>query len=337
MPSHAASQDIDSSTKATLRMLEWSSICEALGTFSSTLYGRKQCLELGSRIPSTLSETERLLDETRAAMILEMEYSTTLDFGGIDTSGGESALMRAGKGGMCSPSELKGAVSIFEGASALRRQVLGASRSNESNLQPSSIPTSVKKTKGKRPANESAIAPLLKAVSSLPPFVPSFCREVKVAIDDEGRIVDAASDILAALRSKIRTLESRLGSILRGYQLGEASTQSGRMCIAMLSGIKAPTGSMLLGSAPGGSIVYVEPPGVVPLNNELGAARAMAESAEDDVLQDLTGRLMGVLIEGEQSLEVIGLLDVLAAKVLMSIYLYNSNSLLDRDSLASKP
>ena len=175
-----------------------------------------------------LSETGRLLDETRAAMILEMEYSTALDFGGIDTDGGESALKRAAKGGMCSPSELKGAVSIFEGANALRRQVLSASRANESNLEPA---TPSKKSKGKRVTSVSSSAPLIKAVSSLPPFVPSFCREVKASIDDEGRIVDAASDMLAAFRSKIRTLENRLSSILRGYQLGEASTQSGRMCI----------------------------------------------------------------------------------------------------------
>lgn len=53
-------------------------------------------------------------------------------------------------------------------------------------------------------------------------------------------------------------------------------------------------------------MLYVEPPAAVPLNNELGAAKAMAASAEEDVLYALSGRLMGVEVEAEQCLQVRG-------------------------------
>lgn len=42
------------------------------------------------------------------------------------------------------------------------------------------------------------------------------------------------------------------------------------MCVALPGGTKAPSGGVLLGSAPGGSLVYVEPAAAVAMNNELG-------------------------------------------------------------------
>jgi hypothetical protein len=47
--------------------------------------------------------------------MLEYDFSTTLDFGGIATTEAEAAIKRASKGGLCSTSELKGAVSLFLG------------------------------------------------------------------------------------------------------------------------------------------------------------------------------------------------------------------------------
>ena len=57
---------------------------------------------------------------------------------------------------------------------------------------------------------------------------------------------------------------------------------------------------MQLGQSPGGGLVYLEPPGVVGLNNDLLAARAEAMAAEEAVLWDLSARLMGVLEEVEE-------------------------------------
>ena len=60
--------------------------------------------------------------------------------------------------------------------------------------------------------------------------------QVRSAIDDEGRIVDSASEALAGQRQRVRVLQSRLTSVLRGYQQGEVSEQGGRLCVAMSVG-----------------------------------------------------------------------------------------------------
>lgn len=47
--------------------------------------------------------------------VLEYEFSTTLDFGGIQTLEAEGALRRADKGGMLSAAQLKSAVTVVVG------------------------------------------------------------------------------------------------------------------------------------------------------------------------------------------------------------------------------
>jgi hypothetical protein len=54
-------------------------------------------------------------------------------------------------------------------------------------------------------------------------------------------------------------------------------------------------GGVTLGASTGGGMLYVEPPAAVAGNNELAAARAEALSAEEAVLWELSGRLMGVI------------------------------------------
>jgi dsDNA-specific endonuclease/ATPase MutS2 len=67
---------------------------------------------------------------------------------------------------------------------------------------------------------------------------------------------------------------------------------------AAVSGTRINNGVML-GSSVGGGMTYIEPAQVVSLNNELMAARAEAMAAEEAVLWELSGRLMGCLDDVE--------------------------------------
>jgi hypothetical protein len=60
----------------------------------------------------------------------------------------------------------------------------------------------------------------------------------------------------------------------------------------------------MLGSTPGGGMVFIEPPSAVMLNNDLMAARAEAMAAEESVLWELTGKLLGVLTLVQTAFEV---------------------------------
>lgn len=56
-------------------------------------------------------------------MILEYDFATTLDFGGINTGEGQSALTRVAKGGSCTASQLRALITLLTGADKLRKQV----------------------------------------------------------------------------------------------------------------------------------------------------------------------------------------------------------------------
>ena len=72
--------------------------------------------------PSSCTDANDLVC-CRAALTLEYEFATTLDFGGITTTEAEGAIMRANKGGSCTASQLRSIVALAAGAERLRRQV----------------------------------------------------------------------------------------------------------------------------------------------------------------------------------------------------------------------
>lgn len=56
---------------------------------------------------------------------LENTYTTLLDFGGINSGDAEGAIKRADKGGMVSAKQLRGLVTLLEGARGGVGYVLG--------------------------------------------------------------------------------------------------------------------------------------------------------------------------------------------------------------------
>lgn len=130
----------------TLRMLEWGSVCEHIASFASTHAGRQECLRL--TIPQFQADSERLLRDTKAVLTMELEYSSILDFGGIDTVSAHEALARAEKGGMCSSAQLRGIATLLAGVEKLRRQIATAGRQHNANGASSPIWVLVTATSG---------------------------------------------------------------------------------------------------------------------------------------------------------------------------------------------
>ncbi|GIL91154.1 hypothetical protein Vretifemale_18815, partial [Volvox reticuliferus] len=277
--------------QATLDMLEWRKLCEQVARFASTHAGKRACRAL--HVPEDPRETLRLLEQTRAITVLEYDWATSLDYGGIQTSEAESGLSRAAKGGMLSAEQLRAIVTLVNGADKLRKQVVVAARDNDS-LRP-----------------DSAVRVLLAAVGQLRQQ-PLLVRSVMMAIDEEANVQDSASEQLRGLRARVKAIQSRLAALLKGYG-GEVSDRGGRMCVAVPAGTKISNG-VLLGSSPGGSLQFVEPPAAMGLNNELGAARAEAQAAEEAVLWQLTGLVLGSLEELESTFRIVAWLDVLSAR-----------------------
>ena len=64
-------------------MLEWPRLCQQVAAFASTSMGRAAVSNLP--VPSSQAESEALIAETAAVTVLEIEYASSLDFGGIST------------------------------------------------------------------------------------------------------------------------------------------------------------------------------------------------------------------------------------------------------------
>eukprot|EP00879_Flechtneria_rotunda_P017603 GHRR01018453.1.p1 GENE.GHRR01018453.1~~GHRR01018453.1.p1 ORF type:complete len:365 (+),score=118.66 GHRR01018453.1:674-1768(+) len=268
--------EIGPAFKDTLGMLEWQRLCDHLSKHASTALGKRLGLQLS--VPLDQLSSERLLQETRAMLAMENDYMSLLDYGGISTFDAESAIKRASKGGMVAAKQLRGLVALLQGADRLKRQIQLVARQNHANH------------KG------SLLWPLLAAVAQI--TVPAaLMRDITSIITEDGELTDAASEQVRTTRGRVRALQGRINSILKGYP-GEASEKSGRLCIAAPAGTKINNGVML-GSSVGGGMVFIEPAQIVSLNNELAAARAEAMAAEESVLWELSGRLMGVIVDVE--------------------------------------
>ncbi|WIA43850.1 hypothetical protein OEZ86_010265 [Tetradesmus obliquus] len=251
-------------------------------------------------VPVAMQTSVRLLQETRAMLALENEMMALLDYGGISTNDAESAIKRASKGGMVGAKQLRGLVATLAGADRLKRQVGLVARQNNATQR------------------NGPLGPLLDAVAAV--RVPAaLMRDINAAINEDGELADSSSEQVRTTRGRVRAITSRINNILKGYP-GEASEKSGRLCIAVPAGTRINNGVML-GSSVGGGLTYIEPAQVVSLNNELMAARAEAMAAEEAVLWELSGRLMGCLEDVETAFSIVGWLDVLSAKVCFGMWM----------------
>jgi hypothetical protein len=96
VPAERNASDSQSAAEEALQMLEWQRICQTVATFASTSSGQQQAGLLN--LPDTQEESERLLQETAAALALDASASgDCLDFGRIDTKVAEYGLYKARK------------------------------------------------------------------------------------------------------------------------------------------------------------------------------------------------------------------------------------------------
>ncbi|GFH21928.1 uncharacterized protein HaLaN_19317, partial [Haematococcus lacustris] len=107
---------------------------------------------------------------------LEVNFTTALDFGGINTVDSARALTRANKGGVCTPGQLRAVASLVTGIEKLRKQARGAERIQVAGRVNDAL------------GPDGPIWPLLESVSSLLPQ-PSLARAITSAIDEENQVM----------------------------------------------------------------------------------------------------------------------------------------------------
>ncbi|MCZ6874927.1 MAG: endonuclease MutS2 [bacterium] len=152
-------------------------------------------------------------------------------------------------------------------------------------------------------------------------------RQIRHAIDDKGLVRDHASPALQDIRQKLSRLRERIHAKLHELMTVHRSVvqdtivtiRNNRFVVPLKTEFRQSMRGIVHGESASGATVYVEPEGVVDLNNQLLHARAEEERAEREVLRQLTGRIAVQHVALEQSLRIVGQLDFICAKGRLSL------------------
>ena len=171
---------------------------------------------------------------------------------------------------------------------------------------------------------------LFSIVDALPDF-PELVEAIGYCINPEGVLLDRASPELRSIRRKMSRLRDNIHQKLeatlrspehqKSIQEPVITSRNNRYVIPIKQEARAFFQGVVQGQSTSGATFFVEPLGIVQMNNELHEA-AEAEYREiQRILLDLTDRVRDYLSELELSLDLLAELDFLNAKARFSMAL----------------
>ncbi len=166
-------------------------------------------------------------------------------------------------------------------------------------------------------------------------------QEIEGAIGPGGEIYDEASPHLKEIRGRIKgvrgVIQKRLDLLLRRKELKEAfqdevvTQRNGRYVILIRADFKGRVKGIVHDYSHSKMSLYLEPMGVVELNNELNVLQREEEEEEEKVLRRLTSLVRERSEELLHDLVLQGMVDTLYAKARFSIYLHGAQPALNTE------
>ncbi len=290
MPSPASIQ------AETLNLLDWPRLCEHLATFAATKLGAIAARNI--RIPTTQTESETLLAQTREAY--QLDAANPLKFSGIQDIW--ESLERAERKGILSGEALLAIATTLAGARQLRRTI---------------------------DAQEEDDYPVLQDLVSQLRTYPELEQSIHHCIDDRGKVTDRANPKLEGIRRKIRQLhgdiQSRLQRLLQRHpgamQELLITQRSDRFVVPVKAPQKDTVPGIVHDVSTSGATLYIEPQAVVELGNKLRQAQRQEEREEEAVRQRLTEQVAEIIEDLELLLAVVTTLDLATARARYSQWL----------------
>jgi DNA mismatch repair protein MutS2 len=249
------------------KTLEFDKIKDQLIEHASSSLGRYKVEEL---VPSTdYNEVVRWQEETdEAAKVYRMRGSIPLD-GIYDI---RAHVKRSSIGGMLSPAELNQIASTVHASRQMKRFI--------------------------EEFHEEEPIPILFTLTDSVMVLAEVEEEIKMAIDEQGAVMDSASDALRTLRNQLRRNESKvrekLESMIRSSSAQKMLSDSiitirnDRYVIPVKQEYRGNYGGIVHDQSASGQTLFIEPQSVVTLNNELQAIRVKEQQEIDRILTQLT-------------------------------------------------
>ena len=250
-----------------LKTLEFDKIKAQLIEHVASSLGRNKVEEL---VPSTdYNEVVRWQDETdEAAKVYRMRGTIPLD--GIYDIGAH--VKRSSIGGMLSPLELNHVASTVHASRQMKRFI--------------------------EEFHEEEAVPILYTLTDNITVLVEVEEEIKMAIDEQGAVLDSASDTLRTLRNQLRRNEARvrekLESMIRSSNAQKMLSDSiitirnDRYVIPVKQEYRGNYGGIVHDQSASGQTLFIEPQSVVTLNNELQGIRVKEQQEIDRILTQLT-------------------------------------------------
>jgi len=166
-------------------------------------------------------------------------------------------------------------------------------------------------------------------------------RAIEEAISESGEVLDRASPALRSIRSRIRSLNSRvrdtLDSIIRSPQWGKilqdpvVSIRNGRFVVPVRAEMRSHASGIVHDQSGSGATLFIEPMVVVELNNEIRSAVAQEEAEVERILMDLSGRVGAARDRLEMTMATLGRVDFIMARGKLSQQMGASRPILNSE------
>lgn len=277
-----------------LKILEFNKVKEQLLEHVSSSLGRKKALNI---LPSTdYEEVIRRQEETDEAVTV-LRIKGNVPLGGIFDI--RPHVKRAVIGGMLSPQELNQISSTIHASRQMKRFI-------------------------EEFAEEESSLPILLGYTDKIIVLADLETSIRNAVDDNGEVLDSASETLRSLRNQLRTKESRvrerLESMIRSSSaqkmLSDAiiTIRNDRFVIPVKQEYRGHYGGIIHDQSSSGQTLFIEPASIVQLNNELQGIRVKEQQEIERILIALSGQTAENSSELETIVDVLGEVDFTFAK-----------------------
>ncbi len=154
--------------------------------------------------------------------------------------------------------------------------------------------------------------------------VPKLADQIAQVINERGEVLDSASPKLARLRSEIKTVQGRLMERLNKLITTSTTAQylqepivtqrQGRYVVPLKAEFKGRLRGLIHDQSASGATLFIEPYGVVELNNEWRKLQLDEEDEVRRLLAELSDLVADAAPQIRQTVEALALLDLIFAR-----------------------
>ena len=278
-----------------LKTLEFDKVREQVAAFCTNSIGKQAIEEL---VPETNFETvvELLAEMDEGLAILRVKGNVPL--GGIFDV--RPHARRSQIGGMLSPMELMEIASTIRASRILRNFIEDIE--SEKAIE---IPHFIERKEQ---------MPVLTALQ----------HEINDCIDDNGTVLDSASQALRSIRQSLRSEESKVRQRLENLTRGSNATKmlsdaiitirNDRFVIPVKQEYRSHYGGIVHDQSASGQTLFVEPESVIQANNEVQRLKVKEKAEIERILLELTAKVAEVGRDLFVLVQLLGEVDVILAK-----------------------